>query len=236
MPGTLAPSPWFTGLDTNGNPVSNGLLHTYAAGTTTEAVTYQDVDLTVPHANPIELDAAGRCTMYLVPGSSYKFRLEDENGVLIREQDDIPATPGSASAVDEDGIVGEDVTTDDLCYLSDGSGGKTAGRWYKAQADNPYSSTSPLLAYPQTNASAGDTVSLRLTGPVTLTGPLTVGAIYYASAATAGEITNTDPVTNSRKVGQAQSSTVLVMVANPPSPAATSYVNANNILANQVFS
>lgn len=231
MSGTLTPTPWQTFLDLDGNPVSNGLLHTYEAGTDTEATTYQDVDLTVPHTNPIELDAAGRAVIYLVPGSSYKYRLEDENGLLVKEQDDIPATPGGASAVDNNGIVGEDVTTEDLIYLSNGSGGKTAGRWYKAKADNDYSSATPTLGYPLANQSAGSTVSIREFGPVTLVGPLTVGANYYVSATTAGAITTTE---SARQVGQAQSATVLVFTANPPAGGA--FTSGNNILAVQVFS
>src|SRR5262249_41170143 len=42
---TLAPAPWFTVLDSSGNPVSGACIWTYTAGTTTAATTYADANL-----------------------------------------------------------------------------------------------------------------------------------------------------------------------------------------------
>lgn len=85
------PSPWFTGLDDDGTPLSGGLLYTYVAGSVnTPLATYSDVDLLIPNANPVVLDAAGRATVYL-QDASYKFVLRRSDGSLVRTGDNISA-------------------------------------------------------------------------------------------------------------------------------------------------
>jgi len=78
-------------LDDNGNPLSGGLLYTYAAGTTTPQVTYTSSAGGTACPNPIVLDAAGRppAEIWLISGLSYKFTVKDSTGVLIRTYDDI---------------------------------------------------------------------------------------------------------------------------------------------------
>lgn len=88
--GTIMPSPVFTGLDNDGNPVAGGKLRTMLAGTSADEPTYQDVELTIPHTNPIILDAAGRATVFLAE-KSYKFELRSALDALIWTQDDIAA-------------------------------------------------------------------------------------------------------------------------------------------------
>ena len=46
-------------LDDNGDPLSGGLLYTYAAGTSTPAASYTDSGGGTPHANPIVLARRG---------------------------------------------------------------------------------------------------------------------------------------------------------------------------------
>jgi hypothetical protein len=111
MPGTIAPSPWFTGLDDNGNPLSGGLLYTYAAGTTTPATTYSDSTLATPNANPIVLDSAGRATIFL-DATSYKFLLKTSAGVTVRTADNIQSVAaGAVSGLGEIFVFGGDPNT-----------------------------------------------------------------------------------------------------------------------------
>ena len=211
--GTLIPSPVFTGLDNNGAIVPGGKLYTYLAGTTTNQATYTDVALTVPNANPIVLDSAGRAVVYVPSGSSFKLVLKTAADVTLWTRDNVAAVPSSTTEFDITGVFGEAVDARDVVYLSDGSGGLTAGRWYIADADNTYGSSDATLIgmVPEAVALAA-TGTIRLGGRITgLTG-LTAGTRYYVSA-TAGALTSSAP-TNVWLVGKADSTTSLVLTQN----------------------
>ena len=79
--------------DSNGAPLSGGLIYTYAAGTTTNAVTYTSNTGLTNNTNPIVLDSAGRtpAEIWLTGGSFYKFVLKDSALVQIGSYDNIPA-------------------------------------------------------------------------------------------------------------------------------------------------
>ncbi len=72
-------------LDNSGDPLTGGLLYTYAAGTTTPQNTFTTAAGTTPHSNPIIMDAAGRLEseVWLTGGVAYKFVLRDSTGALI---------------------------------------------------------------------------------------------------------------------------------------------------------
>jgi len=76
-----------------GAVLTGGKLYTYAAGTTTPAVTYTSSDGLTPWTNPVVLDAAGRVPgsgeIWLTDGIIYKFVLKDSNDVLIATYDNI---------------------------------------------------------------------------------------------------------------------------------------------------
>lgn len=76
-------------MDNNGVPLSGGSLYTYQAGTTTPQATYTDQSGVTPNANPIVLDSAGRCAMWLDPTLSYKFLLQDSGGNTIKTIDNV---------------------------------------------------------------------------------------------------------------------------------------------------
>lgn len=97
--GSIAPTPWFTGLDDDGAIVPGGLLYMYLAGTTTPLDTYFDAEM-IPqnlNSNPIVLDSAGRCVIFL-QASTYKFVLKDADGALIKSVDNVAATVVSNEA------------------------------------------------------------------------------------------------------------------------------------------
>lgn len=212
---TIAPSPFLTVLDNSGNVVNLGCVWTYSAGTSTAATTYSDTSGT-PNSNPVIADSAGRVTIYLTPGSSYKLVFENvpcsssSHGTVLRTADNIGAVPVSGLNVDISGTAGASLSAGDVVYVSDGSGSLNAGQWYQADADNTYSSTASVTIGIATAAvTATNSGSFRTTGRVTgLTG-LSSGEIYYASA-TAGALTSTPP-TNAVCVGKADTTTSLVM-------------------------
>ena len=84
----------------NGRPLSGGKVYTYNAGTTTPRAVYTTSAGTVAHANPIELDAAGRVPsggeIWLEDSVSYKFVLTTRQNVTVGTWDDVT---GNASGI-----------------------------------------------------------------------------------------------------------------------------------------
>ena len=76
-----------------GAVLTGGKIYTYAAGTTTPAITYTSASGSTAWTNPIVLDAAGRVSgsgeIWLTDGISYKFVLKDITDVLIATYDNI---------------------------------------------------------------------------------------------------------------------------------------------------
>ena len=86
-------------FDDAGDPVAAGKVYTYSSGTTTPKTTYTDQAGVVPNANPIILDAAGKCSLWLGSGE-YTIRLETSAGALVRSEDHVS---GVATASDISG-------------------------------------------------------------------------------------------------------------------------------------
>lgn len=232
---TLSPNVKRQFLDASGNPLAGGFLYTVSAGGyyPANAVTVYQTSTGTAHSNPITLDSAGRISgsseLYLQPGMSYKFILTDSAGVSVWTQDNISAVPPSTVNVDIQGIAGVNLAAEDVVYLSAGDGALNAGQWYKADADLTYASSDAItIGMVPIAITAGDTGTIRIEGDMTVTGPLVAGTKYYVSA-TAGGLTATEP-TNSRFVGQAQTSTSIVIVPNPNA------VGGYNYIQLQVFS
>ena len=212
--GTLAPYAKLQLFTDSGLPAAGWQLFTYAAGTTTKLATYTDYNLTTPNTNPIVLDAAGRCTIYLA-SYLYKWVLApptdtDPPSVPLWTVDPVNSTPGSQTDLDTVATAGENLLANDVVYMSDGSGGKTAGLWYKASASNAYSSVA-AAAVGMAPAALTATVTgvVRLLGRLTGLSALTTGSDYFISA-TPGVITLTPP-TLARPLGRADSTTSFVL-------------------------
>lgn len=217
---TLAPVPGQTFLSDTGAIVPGGLIWTYLSGTSTPTPTYTVQDGSVPQPNPIVLDGFGRVPseIYLPPGTIQKWVFEtaapilggiQTHGAVIRTYPTVAGVPTSTSNQDIQGTAGEALAAGTVAYLSDGSGGKTAGFWYLADADFAYASVFPEVGMVPSSISSLASGTIRLAGSVTGLSALTPGATYYISA-TAGALTSTAPP-NSRKLGVADSTSSLVL-------------------------
>lgn len=98
--GNVIPDPIFTGLDSNGDPLSGGKLYAYSAGTTTPRDTYTSSALTTPNANPVILDAAGRATVFLA-SDAYKFVCKTSADVTVWTVDNVQAITLSQTVIGE---------------------------------------------------------------------------------------------------------------------------------------
>lgn len=74
-------------FDNNGDPLSNGELYAYSAGTTTPKATYTTKQATVQNAHPVALDSAGRAVVFIE--GAYRFDLKDQDGNLIKSVDNV---------------------------------------------------------------------------------------------------------------------------------------------------
>lgn len=71
--------------DDLGEPLVGGKVYTYHAGTSTPKDSYQDKEFAVVNTNPIVLDDAGSCDLYL--NGLYRLRVLDKDGVFVEERD-----------------------------------------------------------------------------------------------------------------------------------------------------
>jgi len=99
---TVQPSapPKWRAFDDNGDPLSGGLLYTYAAGSSTPLSTYTTRAGNVANANPVVLDANGEADVWVTPGVSYKFELRDSAGVVRWTVDNVPSPADTDATTD----------------------------------------------------------------------------------------------------------------------------------------
>lgn len=214
MAGTLAPVIRHAFFDANGVPASGYKLFAWAAGTSTKQDTFTDSTLGTANANPIILDSYGQAAIFL-SATAYKFSLAPPNDTdpptsALWTVDNVGAVPNSIIQLDTTGTAGEDIAAGEGVYLSDGSGGKTAGKWYKWDATNAYSSMTARLGMAPASITTGAAGSIRLAGQVSGLAGLTEGATYYVDSATPGGLTLTAPA-YSCVAGTADSTTTLML-------------------------
>ncbi len=212
-------------LDSNGAPYAGAKLFFYEAGTTDKQDTYADANGNSANTNPVVLDAAGRATVFFQP-LTYDVVLAaadsaDPPASPIWTRSGIAAVPISSDNLDITGTAGQSLAAGDAVILSEGSGGNTAGKWYKADADQTYLSTlAPQIGMVQDAIASGASGSIRVGGRITGLSGLTAGTLYYISA-TAGSLTSSAPA-NAMPIAVADSTTSVVL--QPPTPWASSTV------------
>lgn len=90
MTAQLAPTPIQKFFDNNGNPLFNGKLYSYVAGTSIPQATYTDSTMSTQNTNPVILNARGEANVWLDTTLSYKLVLQEANGTQIWVVDNIP--------------------------------------------------------------------------------------------------------------------------------------------------
>ena len=81
---SILPPAKTTFIDANGKPLTAGTVESFIPSTSTHKTTWQDAAETIPNANPLTLDAAGR-TLLLGSGS-YRQLVKDRLGNVIWDQ------------------------------------------------------------------------------------------------------------------------------------------------------
>lgn len=212
MPYTLTPVP-FIGI----TPSGGMRIYTYDSGTTTPATAYADAAGATPFGAYVEADSDGLFPAIYLPQQAYKFSFYEQGitppSPAFATADPVWAVPSSDDLGDVSGTAGEAVDSPQICYLSDGSGGKNAGQWYKTDSDFSYAGVYPVVGVPTGAIAMGATGTFRLIGRVTGFSGLVAGTKYFI-ARTAGEIT-TLTLGLQRGIGVADSTTSLVLTPGP---------------------
>lgn len=223
MSGSLFPAP-LQYFDDNGNPLANGKVWTYIAGTSTPKATYSDYALSSLNTNPVQLDAAGRVSMW--GAGAYKIITKTAAGATVETRDDMRLSGLTTTVVGDTSIDGG-LTVD---YTSDtGIAPFPAVRF---SHDNAYWSTGSVSVYKPIDAIdspyATGSVTIESTAlnnnqplfivkyNVNTTSVGNVGPIIWNVAGTLGNTTSTDTI-----------AATLEMVANNPAAVASSYTPAN---------
>lgn len=199
-----------------GTVVPGAKAYFYLAGSVTPVNVFSDVGLTTAITQPVVADANGVFVeIFLTPGTAYKVDVQTSAGVSLTgyPADNQLAVPASTVFVAFNGTAGETLTANLSVYLSDGSGGKNAGQWYKADSTNTYSSTLPEVGFVPAAIASGAVGLIQQVGQLSGFTALTIGADYFLS--TAGAITLTPPTNgNVRFIGRADSTISLIIGAN----------------------
>ncbi len=92
-------------FDAAGAPLVGGLVHTYAAGTSTPKATYTNAAGSVANANPVVLDARGEAIIFWSADAAYKVVVADADGATIWTQDDVSSPTGGSGGSDNVGFI-----------------------------------------------------------------------------------------------------------------------------------
>jgi len=122
---SLSPSPKLQFFANNGTPLAGGYLYTSVAGApSTPKTTYADAAWT-PNTNPVLLDSAGRCSLWLDGYYFMEMWTGDKNvagSTLLWTQDNVSSGPTSNFSVQRfsgDGTTTEFTLTDDVASIND---------------------------------------------------------------------------------------------------------------------
>lgn len=127
LPLALLPVPRQQFLDPNGAPYSNGSLQFFEAGTDTPLEVWADADGSTSLGTEVDLDSGGLAPAIYISPTSYKFKLLDEDDVVVFTQDQVSdpaftffANLGQYLAVGSKGVTtGYEITDDDSLVTVD---------------------------------------------------------------------------------------------------------------------
>lgn len=194
----LAPLPKFRAWDNNGNPLANGQVLTYAAGTTTPIATYTDSTAVTPNANPVILNARGEADIWLKPNIAYKLVLQDSLSNVIWTVDQI--------------------VNSQLITLYGGVDGGSANAYTLTFTASFTSYTDGIVIYwvPSNTNTGASTININGLGVINIINP-------DGSALVAGEIVANQPAQILIKAGAAQLITAATVIYGTIAPTWTGF-------------
>lgn len=173
MAGVLAPQFFWTALDDAGDPIDGALLKFYLTGSSTQATTYHDADLSSAWTWPVECDSAGRAVVYFDPAlGALKLIQTDPDGVQVGPTVD-PVTPVNSGAASGLGTVFDFMGNPEALVANT-----------SYNAGTSFSTLHPGTGvYVVDAATLTGTYKLRVTGLQNTAGTLTVAIVDLSSGA-----------------------------------------------------
>lgn len=161
--------------DDDGTPLAGGFIHTYVSGTTTPLATYTDSTGNTENANPIELDAAGRCSLWLASDAVYTFVIKRADLTTVRTVDGISGcAAGSVVVTSVNSLTGAvSLTADDVPFTTG-----TATTWF-AGVDISAALDSIITKVDNTSAEAASALVLANPRTIALSGAATGTATAF---------------------------------------------------------
>lgn len=95
---------------------ADGTLQFYDYQTTTPKATYSDRDLTIPNANPVELDASGRAETEIWLDGEYTVVLRDADNTVIWTRDVVPEVSPTTTLPDPTTLPGGTIKSNGTGY------------------------------------------------------------------------------------------------------------------------
>lgn len=95
---------------------ADGTLQFYSYQTTTPKATYSDRDLTIPNANPVELDTSGRAETEIWLDGEYTVVLRDADDTVIWTRDVVPEVSPTTTLPDPTTLPGGTVKSNGTGY------------------------------------------------------------------------------------------------------------------------
>lgn len=141
-------------FDDSGSPLAGGYLYTYEAGTSTNKATYSDATGETANANPVVLDSAGRCQLYLASGA-YKFVLKDSDGSTIWTEDNVAANTITTEVDTVDDLKALTTTTTFVRTLGYSAVNDGGGWWYYWDSDSTDSDDGGMVIQPDSLPASG---------------------------------------------------------------------------------
>jgi microcystin-dependent protein len=248
----------------DGKPAAGARLFFFDANTTTPQVTYTDVTLATPHTHPVVADSKGRVPRIFLLEGRYRVRVEQANGVLLYDDDDLQgsfqtAETGDTPDFDPNGIF----QTGDLKFRYDTSqipgwvrsngnsiGSPTSGATERANADMEdlfvyLWQKDSNLAVPggRGGSAAADWAANKTIATPDLRGRTPVG-LDTMGAAASGRLTDATMSPNATTLGATGGSQLHVLTkaqlpTDPPTGTVSTSVtlnNASNLLRFTAFS
>lgn len=178
----LASAPKFQAWDASGNPLSGGLVYTYASGaSSTPLATYTDATGGTANANPVVLDSSGTANIWFTPGVLYRIVLK--NSAATTTYYTVDSVAGSVTPSTYFATIMGDTTAGQVFTDVVAAGGTITGTILMSGAALNMAAAVTVASATSTEIGAAASNNITVSGVATITSfdTVTAGIIRYVT-------------------------------------------------------